>query len=238
MSTQRKRSWRALLVVATAMFVLIPAAVYASHVFGDVPDSDYGHDAIAWVADKEVTLGCGGGNYCPDDPVTRRDMALFMQRQAQNMGPIMVTDFGSGTYSSPIAGATHKLSTLTVDVPLDTGGVSFYSNVFGFNGADLTWAYVDVRAGTDCTGGSVSTEGHMNMGPTAGSSAASAATVGWAYPNAGLQSYSLCLDTSSAFNSSVDIDFDFVIQWMDDANQGGPVPLSGVDSSSPRFGND
>lgn len=49
-------------------------------VFGDV-SSDYW--AAAWIeqlAADGITAGCGGGDYCPEDPVTRAQMAIFLER--------------------------------------------------------------------------------------------------------------------------------------------------------------
>ena len=48
--------------------------------FTDVP-ADYW--AAAWIkqlAAEAITGGCGGGNYCPANPVTRDQMAVFLQR--------------------------------------------------------------------------------------------------------------------------------------------------------------
>jgi hypothetical protein len=49
-------------------------------VFGDVPISYW---AAAWIeklfADG-ITGGCGGGNYCPDQAVTRAELAIFLLR--------------------------------------------------------------------------------------------------------------------------------------------------------------
>ena len=47
-------------------------------VFLDVPAS---HPYAAWIeelAGLEITGGCGNGNYCPESPVTRRQMAAFL----------------------------------------------------------------------------------------------------------------------------------------------------------------
>lgn len=47
-------------------------------VFGDVPA---GYWAAAWVerlAIEGITTGCGSGNYCPENPVTRAQMAVFL----------------------------------------------------------------------------------------------------------------------------------------------------------------
>ncbi|WKZ42157.1 MAG: MBG domain-containing protein [Anaerolineales bacterium] len=48
--------------------------------FLDVP---IGHSAAAWIeqlAAEGITGGCGGGNYCPNNSVTRAQMAIFIQR--------------------------------------------------------------------------------------------------------------------------------------------------------------
>jgi hypothetical protein len=47
-------------------------------VFGDVPANAF---AAAWIeelASLDVTSGCGGGNYCPNGTVTRRQMSTFL----------------------------------------------------------------------------------------------------------------------------------------------------------------
>ena len=53
-----------------------PACVAPS--FSDVPCS---HPLAAWInelARRGITAGCGGGRYCPDNPVTRAEMAVFL----------------------------------------------------------------------------------------------------------------------------------------------------------------
>jgi hypothetical protein len=55
-----------------------PPDVGGSTGFADVP-ADYW--AAAWIkqlAAEGITSGCGGGNYCPDNPVTRAQMAKFL----------------------------------------------------------------------------------------------------------------------------------------------------------------
>ena len=52
----------------------------ATGVFGDV---DLSYWAVHWIeqlADEGITVGCGGGNYCPDESVTRAQMAVFLVR--------------------------------------------------------------------------------------------------------------------------------------------------------------
>jgi hypothetical protein len=35
---------------------------------------------IEQLAAEGITGGCGGGNYCPADPITRAQMAVFLVR--------------------------------------------------------------------------------------------------------------------------------------------------------------
>ncbi|MBI3161614.1 MAG: S-layer homology domain-containing protein [Chloroflexi bacterium] len=55
-----------------------PAATGA--VFGDVPSGSFAADWIEQLALEGVTAGCGGGNYCPGNSVTRAEMAVFLVR--------------------------------------------------------------------------------------------------------------------------------------------------------------
>jgi len=52
----------------------------ATGVFGDV---DLSHWAVHWIealAAEGITAGCGNGNFCPEDVVTRAQMAVFLVR--------------------------------------------------------------------------------------------------------------------------------------------------------------
>ena len=46
--------------------------------FADVPPGDPGCRFIHFLAAKDVTAGCGGGNYCPADELSRDQMAVFL----------------------------------------------------------------------------------------------------------------------------------------------------------------
>ena len=52
----------------------------ATGVFGDVPINHWAAPWIEQLADQEITLGCGGSNFCPDSVVTRAQMAVFLIR--------------------------------------------------------------------------------------------------------------------------------------------------------------
>jgi len=47
-------------------------------VFADVPCPSTFADWVEQLAAEGVTAGCGGGNYCPNDPNIRGQMAVFL----------------------------------------------------------------------------------------------------------------------------------------------------------------
>ncbi|MBI5297812.1 MAG: S-layer homology domain-containing protein [Chloroflexi bacterium] len=77
----------------------------ASGLFSDVPVVGYGYAAwIEQMANEAITGGCGGGNFCPNAPVTREQMAVFL----------LVAKHGTG-YNPPAAVG------LFSDVPANNG---------------------------------------------------------------------------------------------------------------------
>ena len=53
-----------------------PAPAVAT--FGDVPTSHVFFQFVEALADSGITAGCGSGNFCPDAPLTRGQMAVFL----------------------------------------------------------------------------------------------------------------------------------------------------------------
>ena len=52
----------------------------ATATFNDVPVGNPYFQFVEALAASGVTAGCGGGNFCPDAPVTRAQMATFLSR--------------------------------------------------------------------------------------------------------------------------------------------------------------
>jgi hypothetical protein len=55
-----------------------PAPAQAT--FADVPLDHPFFQFIEALVDSGTTVGCGGGNFCPDDPLTRGQMAVFLAK--------------------------------------------------------------------------------------------------------------------------------------------------------------
>ncbi|GEM_PF-6383046 len=58
--------------------------VYTGPLFDDVqnvyPNKYWAYDFIQTLGASGITSGCGNNNYCPEDPVTRAEMAVFLER--------------------------------------------------------------------------------------------------------------------------------------------------------------
>jgi hypothetical protein len=86
-----------------AVFALSCAAMPASGQncagFTDVFTTDNFCTAVTWMKARGITLGCAAGQYCPQAPVTRASMALFMYRLAHRDDIVFVAPTG-GDYAS------------------------------------------------------------------------------------------------------------------------------------------
>jgi hypothetical protein len=72
--------------------LVAPVAVYASHIFSDVPTSNTYHTVISRLVGAGITGGCGGGKYCPNDAVSRGQMAAFLNRGLGRGGGVAFSD--------------------------------------------------------------------------------------------------------------------------------------------------
>ena len=78
-------SRRGAFIIALAVVLAVPAIAIAGSVFDDVDDTHTHAAGIEYLKDSGVSLGCdANNNYCPDDFVTRAQMATFMYRLSGN----------------------------------------------------------------------------------------------------------------------------------------------------------
>jgi hypothetical protein len=70
----------AILGIVTAVLLAFPLGVLAAHQFDDVPNDYLFHNDIDALVDSGVTSGCDSNSYCPNQFVTRGQMAAFLNR--------------------------------------------------------------------------------------------------------------------------------------------------------------
>lgn len=96
------------MVTLICLFTFIVPAQASAQTFNDVPTDYWAFSFIETFAANGITAGCGSGNYCPEDSVTRSQMAVFLER-----------GMNGSSYSPPSA---------TGNVFLDVGAGDFAAN--------------------------------------------------------------------------------------------------------------
>ncbi len=82
-------------------------------VFADVAPTNWSCGAVHYIASRQVTLGCGGGNFCPYTPVSRWQMALFLARAM------------TGADAFPVSGSIPGMGSFNCS----SGGQSVFSDI-------------------------------------------------------------------------------------------------------------
>jgi hypothetical protein len=81
-------------------FAAVPLPELEIDPFADVAWGDLFDGEIDWLADTDITRGCTPDHFCPDDPVTRGQMAAFLHRALGTTLPTgEATDFTDTTTS-------------------------------------------------------------------------------------------------------------------------------------------
>ncbi len=90
--------------------------------FSDVPSGHTFRQDIDRLATAGITSGCGNGRFCPDDAVTRGQMAAFLQR-ALELTPITPppATTGNPTGNAPIPPEARAVDTSSPDHVVGTG---------------------------------------------------------------------------------------------------------------------
>jgi N-acetylneuraminic acid mutarotase len=89
------------ITVADQTFTVLQGAEFA-----DVPQSDPFYTFIGKMSAHGITSSCGAGNYCPASPVTRAQMAVFLERAMRG-----------GSFVPPVAQCVNGHTANFTDVP-------------------------------------------------------------------------------------------------------------------------
>lgn len=143
--TISRRSGRLIVAALLILALVVPGTALANHLFADVANSNTFHTTISNVYARGLTGGCGSGNYCPNDPVTRGQMSAFLDRMfkadgmplgyaaiesdgtvasgyARNLGTVSVIKSGTGYYRVNFGGLTITDDHVIVAQPRQTFG--------------------------------------------------------------------------------------------------------------------
>jgi hypothetical protein len=67
-------------VVLIVFLGIVMTSRASAQTFDDVPANYWAFSFIETLAANSITAGCGDGNYCPEDSVSRAQMAVFLER--------------------------------------------------------------------------------------------------------------------------------------------------------------
>lgn len=98
--------------IVAVMLLAFPLGVLAAHQFDDVPNGYLFHNDIDALVDSGVTSGCDADSYCPNQFVTRGQMAAFLNR----LGALQAG-------KTPVANAATSLNTDGFSIGCPSGTV-------------------------------------------------------------------------------------------------------------------
>ena len=202
----RRLSWPVALVLA--LVLALPLSVVAAHTFDDVPDSNEFHGSISWLHDNGITVGCNppaNTLFCPDDNVTREQMAAFIRRFAQTQGS---TGANVNDPSDTVAtNGTAMVELLTIEAsPKAEAAVTLNAHVTLEKPTSADGTYQVAIARDSCTGAVLGTASWLGAVNTEATEEASTLSVTASDVAAGATTYVLCaaesVDASPAATAS------------------------------------
>jgi hypothetical protein len=110
------RSFRVLAATCLLAFAA-PAMAQNCVGFTDVPSSSPFCEHVEWIKNRGITTGCTATAYCPDNPVTRLQMAAFLKRFGDALTPVDLPVASAGPTvvapaSNPVICATGDFTAL------------------------------------------------------------------------------------------------------------------------------
>ena len=149
--------WARVAAVAGAALVVAAPAAWASHNYTDVPPGLFSHAGVSALKDAGIADACNpvGPRYCPDQPATRGELAVYLHR---GLGRAALAPYDRFQI---LNGLDQDISVLTVDVGGVPGGTAFVSltaqvgsSITATAGCPCGVSWHVARDGGDADGGS------------------------------------------------------------------------------------
>jgi hypothetical protein len=152
--------------LAQALAITPPACVPGSEMFNDVPASSPFCSYIEELSRRGITGGCAPGLFCPGDPVTRQQMAVFIVRAGTTVSAQIDPNIGFTTITNTAANTinTAIITALTDGTLVINGKTDLNNNNVGGGSCQLN-VLID---GTPVTAGGLAAASFFDVQPDAG----------------------------------------------------------------------
>lgn len=174
-----------MLAVIAALLLALPAGVMASDRHGDLPADHPYHDDAARMAAAGITVGCSEEppRYCPDEALSRGQMAAFLSRGLSRAA--FGTSVTSLTSANGFRGVPASATVATGGAPGGTGYVVLQGSVTVYADGDTSSCPCEIeafiyRAGDERAGPSAWTQLPADKASTG--TASTSAAVTWVAP--------------------------------------------------------
>lgn len=131
--------------------LLFAGGAAANHAFQDVDDGAFYADAVDFLKERQITLGCSATEFCPDQAVTRGQMAAFLERSSRR--GLHRPGFTETTIASPGS---------SFDLTIGSDGLALISHYDPAN-EDLEVAHCIDLACTSATVSDIDTAGNVGF---------------------------------------------------------------------------
>ena len=105
-------------IAAAGLLAVVPAVASAQHDLNDVPEDHFASAAVRTLDARGVFEGtlCGDGLFCPEEPLLRSEMAVWMVRvlDGDDPDPVTETRFGDVDGDHPHAAFVERFAELEV----------------------------------------------------------------------------------------------------------------------------
>lgn len=119
---------RTAMVLLILSLLIIPGTAVANHLFADVADGHPHEAGIQFAKSSGVSIGCKDGTvFCPNDPVTRAEMATFLHRlsgQDPNTPPSVDADTVDGVHAASLLRPLTLYASVAADGSLVSGNAA------------------------------------------------------------------------------------------------------------------
>ncbi len=104
---------RAMFVTVLANYTGVSLSSYGVPNFSDVSESDWFCSAVSWATQCGIVTGYNNGSFGPNDPITREQMCVILNRYVQFMGGVLPQTQEAATFTDQSSISSYALESVS-----------------------------------------------------------------------------------------------------------------------------